>query len=88
MDREIQFTECIGHGVKPHVLMALWRGSTVVMKAAGTPGDSDLHLPIDTSQDNFSITKDKFIDLVSKAFSIIINLTCIASSLVSLGCDL
>ncbi len=52
--------------MKPHVLTALWRDTRIIMKAApGDIGIEQLFLPMESSQDDFSITKDKFIEHVS-----------------------
>ena len=67
VQQDIQFSGCIGHGVKPHVLTALWRGTRIVMKAAQAPGGVSMEqlLPEELLQEDISITKDTFIDHVS-----------------------
>jgi len=71
VEKEVEFTGCVGHGVKPHVLQAKWSGVTIIMKDNGFPKFLDeefLLLLISTyaiTQKPLSIRAEQFVKVVS-----------------------
>ena len=75
--KEIKFEECLGHGVKLHVLRVNWDGRKVILKTPKQLGSmiavrhamSSL-LP-GTSAENFKMTRKLFIERVGTSYDIV-----------------
>ena len=63
--KEIQFTQCLGHGVKAHVLQAEWRGRSVVLKSTKPIRESVFATYFINETDQREMTKLQFIRDVS-----------------------
>lgn len=79
---ELQFDKCLGHGVKLHVLRATWNGSKVVLKTPNALGsNSMIKLLTLTSRplNDFKMTREEFITLVSEELTDIVAIVYIST---------
>ena len=64
--KEIKFRNCLGHGVKLHVLETEWNGDTVVLKTHKPLGTelamkmADVLVPKNTKKEEFTISIEEF----------------------------
>ena len=73
--KEIEFENCLGHGVKLHVLRARWKDSTVILKTPKQLGSSiavrhainSLLLGSQLEKEGFTMTRKTFIERVGIA---------------------
>ena len=70
--KEIEFEECLGHGVKLHVLRAKWNGKTVILKTVKPLGSGiavshvvNSLLPGE-SPHSFTMTRKVFVEKVGQ----------------------
>lgn len=71
--KEIKFRNCLGHGVKLHVLETEWNGDTVVLKTPRPLGTNlavkmtDVLIPRSTKKEDFTMSTEEFISHVSES---------------------
>ena len=58
--KEIKFKQCLGHGVKLHVLEAEWKGNAIVLKTT-TFLEGILPMWVTDVRDNFTVTTKYFV---------------------------
>ena len=63
--KEIEFTRCLGHGVKAHVLQAEWRGRNLVLKSTKPIREGVLATNFENETNHRKMTKAQFIRDVS-----------------------
>lgn len=65
--KEIQFQKCLGHGVKLHVLQAVWNGNIVIIKSPKALGSRLAKVHLEYSGKDLKLTRKEFIAQVREA---------------------
>lgn len=67
--KEIQFDKCLGHGIKLHVLRAIWKGNRVILKTPKVLGSRSMMMLETISSkplnNDFKMTREEFMMRVS-----------------------
>lgn len=59
--KEIQFQQCLGHGVKLHVLKAVWNGNVIIIKSPKPLGSRLATIHLEGSGRKLNLTRKEFI---------------------------
>ena len=65
--KEIQFQRCLGHGVKLHVLQAVWNGNIIIIKSPKALGSRLAKIHLEDSGKDVKLTRKEFIAQVREA---------------------